>query len=79
MTVLNLSRRLGRIEAAHGFRGDIAQASGAQLWSIIRGGCRALEAENRSLVQAVQHLRGTGNPGDAGLADLIAEDMENRP
>lgn len=76
MTVINLERRLSKIEARRGFRGDIARASDRQLTAFIRSGYAELRAEHGSLAQAARHLRESGDDGDAALAMLIEEDIE---
>ena len=75
MTYLPISRRLLRLESRHGFSGDIAYASDAQLYALIRAAYGDLRAEHGSLALAAQHLRGTGDADDTALAILIEEDM----
>ena len=78
MTTATLTRRLDRIEARHGFSmsGDVRQMSDAQLQAAIRREYATLRAEHGSLAEAVRHLRTTGDEGDAALAVLIEEDLE---
>ena len=74
MTHPTVSRRLAKIESRHGFSGDIAYASDAQLHALIRAAYGDLRAEHGSLALAAQHLRVTGDADDTALAILIEED-----
>lgn len=70
----SIETRLRRAEAGRVFTDDIAQASDAQLYNLIRSGYRGLIAEYGSLAQAVEALRRTGDAADAALATIIEED-----
>ena len=74
MTHPTVSRRLAKIEGRHGFSGDIAYASDAQLHALIRAAYGDLRAEHGSLALAAQYLRRTVDADDAALAILIEED-----
>ena len=76
MSVINLDRRLRKLESVRGFTGDITQASDAQLEYMIRESYRELEAEHGSLAKAAEHLSRTGDQGDAALAVLLREEIE---
>ncbi|MCJ2109129.1 hypothetical protein MKK70_27915 [Methylobacterium sp. E-041] len=74
MTHPTFSRRLAKIEVDHGFSGDIADASDAQLYGVVRAAHGDLRAKHGSLGLTAQHLRGTGDAEDTALAILIEED-----
>ena len=76
MSVISLDRRLRKLESIRGFRGDITQASDAQLEALIRASYRELEAEHGSLAKAAEQLSRTGDQGDAALAMLLREEIE---